>query len=82
MQEALTNVTRHAGPTTATVRVAYGDQDLTVEVDHDGHGPGRLDRAGRGMGLLGMRERVAALDGEFQVGPGSGGGSGCGPACP
>jgi signal transduction histidine kinase len=39
VQEALTNVTRHAGPTTATVRVAYGDQDLTVELDDDGHGP-------------------------------------------
>jgi signal transduction histidine kinase len=69
VQEALTNVTRHAGPTTATVRVAYGDQDLTVEVHDDGHGPGVRNRADGGTGLVGMRERVAALDGELQAGP-------------
>jgi signal transduction histidine kinase len=74
VQEALTNITRHAGTTTATVRVAYGDQDLTVEVDDDGHGPGVRNRADGGMGLLGMRERVAALDGELQTGPRPGGG--------
>jgi signal transduction histidine kinase len=75
VQEALTNVTRHAGPTTATVRVAYGDQDLTVEVDDaGGHGPGVRNRADGGIGLLGMRERVAALDGELQAGPRPGGG--------
>jgi signal transduction histidine kinase len=74
VQEALTNVTRHAGPATATVRVAYGDQDLTVEVDDDGHGPGVRNRADGGMGLLGMWERVAALGGELQAGPRPGGG--------
>src|SRR5206468_6380068 len=39
VQEALTNVTRHAGPATATVRVSYGETELTVQVDDDGRGP-------------------------------------------
>lgn len=38
VQEALTNVIRHAGPATATVRVAYGEHGLTVEINDDGHG--------------------------------------------
>ncbi|HET8525799.1 MAG TPA: histidine kinase, partial [Actinomycetota bacterium] len=36
IQEALTNVTRHAQGATATVHVAYGDDDLVVEIDDDG----------------------------------------------
>src|SRR5919197_3101178 len=40
VQEALTNVHRHAGPATATVRVLYGDRDLMVQVDDDGKGDG------------------------------------------
>jgi signal transduction histidine kinase len=74
VQEALTNVTRHAGPTTVTVRVAYGERDLTVEVDDDGHGGRVQNEAGGGKGLLGMRERVAALGGVLQAGPRPGGG--------
>jgi signal transduction histidine kinase len=38
VQEALTNVTRHAGPATATVLVGYGEQELTIQVDDDGRG--------------------------------------------
>ena len=38
VQEALTNVARHAGPATATVRVVYGEDDVTVQVDDDGGG--------------------------------------------
>ena len=38
VQEALTNVTRHAGPATATVRVTYGQAEVTVQVDDDGCG--------------------------------------------
>jgi signal transduction histidine kinase len=84
VQESLTNVARHAGPATATVRIAYGDKDLTVQVDDDGRGaavdqglesasgrrPTDSDRPGRpGQGLVGMRERVAALGGELTTGP-------------
>ena len=51
------------------MRVAYGDHDLTVEVDDDGHHGRAHNRASGGKGLLGMRERVAALGGELQAGP-------------
>jgi DNA-binding NarL/FixJ family response regulator len=47
VQEALTNVTRHAGPATATVRVAYGQGELTVQVDDDGRGARRGRRGQR-----------------------------------
>jgi signal transduction histidine kinase len=69
VQEALTNVIRHAGPATATVRVAYGEHDLTVEINDDGHRLPVDDGAGTGKGLLGMRERVAAMGGALQAGP-------------
>jgi signal transduction histidine kinase len=69
VQEALTNVTRHARGATATVRVSYGDETLTVEVDDDGQGSGTDGVAGTGKGIVGMRERVGALGGELQAGP-------------
>jgi signal transduction histidine kinase len=84
VQEALTNVARHAGPATATVLVAYGEDGLTVRVDDDGKGvesaEGRQATAsdrpvGRsGNGIRGMRERAAALGGELTAGPHPGGG--------
>jgi signal transduction histidine kinase len=74
VQEALTNVARHAGPATATVQIAYGDRDVTVQVDDDGRGPAQQARPGSGKGILGMRERVAALSGELEAGPRPGGG--------
>ena len=37
--EALTNVTRHAGDATATVRVSYGERELSLQIDDDGRGP-------------------------------------------
>jgi signal transduction histidine kinase len=70
----LTNVTRHAGPATATVQIAYGDRDLTVQVDDDGRGPPHQLNSGDGKGILGMRERVAALGGDLEAGPRPGGG--------
>ncbi|MGH2556754.1 MAG: histidine kinase [Actinomycetota bacterium] len=74
VQEALTNVTRHAGPATATVQIAYGDHDLTIQVDDDGRGPAQHVKSASGKGILGMRERVAALSGELEAGPRPGGG--------
>jgi signal transduction histidine kinase len=70
IQEALTNVTRHAGPgVSATVRIAYGDGELLVEIADDGRGvPGDLPGGG-GNGLAGMRERVTALGGDLHAGP-------------
>ena len=69
VQEALTNVTKHAGEASATVRVSYGDRDLTVQIEDDGRGPVPGGAAGSGKGLMGMRERVAALGGELEAGP-------------
>jgi len=73
VQEALTNVARHAGPATATVHVTYGEQDVTVQVDDDGRRGARPRPAG-GSGIAGMRERVAALGGDLYAGPRPGGG--------
>ncbi|GAA4562471.1 sensor histidine kinase [Micromonospora coerulea] len=75
VQESLTNVLRHAGPATATVRLRYAADELTVEVTDTGRGPAsRAGRPGPGYGLAGMRERVGALGGSFTAGVGPGGG--------
>jgi signal transduction histidine kinase len=69
VQEALTNVTRHAGRATATVRVVYGERELTVVVDDDGNAAATSGTAGSGTGIVGMRERVSTLGGELEAGP-------------
>jgi signal transduction histidine kinase len=77
VQEALTNVVKHAGPARARVVVGYRDQDVTVEVIDDGRGAVtsvRDGRVGSGHGLVGMRERVAAFGGDLEVGPRPAGG--------
>jgi signal transduction histidine kinase len=73
IQESLTNVIRHAGPTRATVTLHHRPDDLEIEVTDDGHGagpgPGRDNGSGAGgHGLTGMRERVALLGGELSAG--------------
>jgi signal transduction histidine kinase len=74
VQEALTNVTRHAAGATVTVRVAYGERDLTVQVDDDGAGVAAGSASGGGSGIPGMRERAVTLGGELEAGPRPGGG--------
>ncbi len=75
VQEALTNVTRHAGQATATISLTYGDTDLTVQVDDDGRGaPFAVNGTGGGNGIPGMKERAAALGGQLEAGPRPGGG--------
>lgn len=70
VQEALTNTLRHAGPTTASVRVAKEDHHVVVEVVDDGVTAGNALRGrGSGHGLRGMRERVAAIGGVLEAGP-------------
>jgi len=69
VQEALTNVVRHAGTGGARVRLDYGDERLTVQVDDDGVGTPVPPRDGAGRGIAGMRERVQALNGTFEAGP-------------
>lgn len=74
VQEALSNVRKHAGPgASATVDVRVDGPEMVVEVRDDGRGAGAYDD-GRGLGLTGMRERVAAHGGTLVAGPVPGGG--------
>jgi signal transduction histidine kinase len=73
IQEALTNVTRHAGPdVTAYVRLEYREDHVLIEVQDDGHGLPGDPSGGGGNGIPGMRERVASLGGEISAGPRNG----------
>jgi signal transduction histidine kinase len=72
VQEALTNVRKHAGDASATVTVRSGPEALELVVDNDG--AGSQNGGGGGHGLVGMRERVALFGGELQAGPQPGGG--------
>lgn len=75
VQEALTNVAKHAGPAArARVTVAVRDGDVHVEVVDDGPPGGVPERpldglGGEGHGLTGMRERVDLFGGRFEAGP-------------
>ncbi|MEU7006752.1 histidine kinase [Streptomyces sp. NPDC046332] len=71
VQEALTNVVKHSGARTASVRLAYEEGVLEVVVTDDGRGPRRGARpGGGGHGLVGIRERAAAHGGTAVCGPG------------
>jgi signal transduction histidine kinase len=74
VQEALTNVLRHAGASAVHVRVVREDGAVGVEVCDDGAGAGTAATAGAGQGLRGMRERAAAIGGTVESGPAPGGG--------
>ena len=76
VQEALTNVVRHAGPTRVRVRVSYQPAAVGIEVTDDGPRgprPRPIARAGGGHGLIGMRERAALFGGELDASPHAGG---------
>jgi signal transduction histidine kinase len=75
VQEALTNVLRHAGRASARVSISYEPRRLVVTVEDDGAGH-VADQAsdGSGYGILGMRERVLAVGGELEAGPRAEGG--------
>ena len=84
VQEALTNVIKHAGKPHTEVRLSYEPAALVVEVADNGRpipaavpapdASGADVPRGAGMGLLGLRERVALYGGEFAAGPRPGGG--------
>jgi signal transduction histidine kinase len=77
VQEALTNVSRHAGHACASVHLHYTPETLSIQVDDDGKGTVTstgIRPSGPGLGLVGMRERVSALGGRLQAGPQGGGG--------
>jgi signal transduction histidine kinase len=72
-REALTNVTRHAGADHATITVAATSSALVVDIDDDGRGSNG-ESATAGHGLIGMRERAAAMGGHLEAGNRPGGG--------
>ncbi|GGL59435.1 hypothetical protein GCM10014719_70990 [Planomonospora parontospora subsp. antibiotica] len=78
VQQALTNVVTHAGPTRCAVTVDVDGREAVIEVVDDGPRHGRppcADRAGQGgHGLIGMRERARMYGGAFEAGPRPGGG--------
>lgn len=68
VQEALTNVARHAPGASASVRIAYDPGEVAVEIEDDGPrvaGPGPAE----GSGIAGMRERARAVGGNLHAGP-------------
>jgi signal transduction histidine kinase len=73
VQEALTNVAKHAAPARCRVIVETGERDVRIDVTDDG--PGGCVRPG-GHGLIGMRERVTMYGGKVTAGPRPGGGFG------
>jgi signal transduction histidine kinase len=72
VQEALTNVLRHAGSSPTTVNISHEATRLVIDVRDEGGMA--LSPRGAGHGLSGMRERVSALGGEFTAGPSPTGG--------
>ncbi|NNE74437.1 MAG: two-component sensor histidine kinase, partial [Acidimicrobiales bacterium] len=74
VQEALTNVARHAAAARTVVRLDHGDHEVTVEV-HNERPPGRPGAvASTGVGIVGMRERAASMGGSLDAGSTADGG--------
>jgi signal transduction histidine kinase len=69
VQEALTNVVKHAAGASVRVTIEYDDDQVQVEVADSGGRPGVSAAGGTGRGLIGLRERVAVHGGVLQAGP-------------
>ncbi|GAB3257985.1 sensor histidine kinase [Kineosporia babensis] len=67
VQESVTNVVRHAGTPSCRVRLVFHPAELEIEVLDQGRGSGAA--LSSGYGLVGMRERITLLDGQFSAGP-------------
>ncbi len=77
VQEALTNVLKHAGPATVAVTIDYHPDSVCIDVADNGRGASTAPadgQSGDGHGLLGMRERVAVFGGRLDAGSRAGGG--------
>jgi signal transduction histidine kinase len=72
VQEAVTNALKHADASTVDVRIRYLARELEVDVADDGRGA--ITAGGSGLGLVGMRERVALHGGTVEAGPRAAGG--------
>ena len=76
VQEALTNVLRHAGATRVNIELAMKSGCVALEINDDGSGITEADTIGPGsLGILGMRERASAVGGVLEVTPRAGGGT-------
>ena len=75
VQEALTNVLRHAGATRVDIELGVKSGCVTVEINDDGSGITEVGMGPGSLGILGMRERAAALGGVLEVAPRSNGGT-------
>jgi signal transduction histidine kinase len=73
IQESLTNAIRHAGPATAEVHLSYTPTTLHLTISNTSQGP-PTPLGSEGHGLVGMRERAAAVGGTVEFGPRPGGG--------
>jgi signal transduction histidine kinase len=69
VQEALTNVLRHAGASAAHVTVRLAGDHLEIVITDDGHATASPPDSGPGLGIPGMRARVEALGGTLEAGP-------------
>jgi signal transduction histidine kinase len=74
VQEAITNIVRHAHATRAAVTLDYGDDVLSLTIEDDGNGAATLPNLVQGNGISGMQERARALGGELRLSPATGGG--------
>ncbi|WP_405164185.1 histidine kinase [Nocardia sp. NBC_01499] len=77
VQEALTNVVKHAHTARARIEIRQAAHELTVSISDEGpmaEAVGRPDGSGSGLGLIGMRERVSLFGGRFEAGPQPAGG--------
>jgi PAS domain S-box-containing protein len=78
VQECLTNIHRHSGSSTASIRIARGPREVRVEVSDQGKGisvekQGNAGTVKRGVGIGGMQERVRQLGGRLEIQSGKGG---------
>jgi signal transduction histidine kinase len=75
VQEALTNIQRHAGAQNAWIQISADDANLRLIVEDDGKGFERQAQSIHGAGLLGLRERAEQLGGHMQISERTGGGT-------
>src|SRR5262249_38588925 len=67
VQEALTNVVKHAGARRVSILLARKDGSVTAVIEDDGRGFEAEGAGEGGLGLVGMRERIGLLNGRFQI---------------
>jgi signal transduction histidine kinase len=67
VQESLTNIVKHAGARNVSVSLAHRGSAVAAVIEDDGAGFDQRAVREEGMGLLGMRERLALLDGRLEI---------------